>query len=106
MSRQGGPAKEASPVSNIRKISIRKTKNKPMFFTAERTLLAGVIGLAGMGLAQPTLMSIAFNDSAPQATMIATTKSPADYTPVGSIERQQGKTDQKETLPKDVLPKR
>ncbi len=69
-------------------------KKKPKL-TVERTLFAGFVGLTGVGLAQPAIMSYAFNDTSPATTMTAQTNAPvmagrptADYTPVGSIERK------------------
>ena len=64
----------------------KKAKKSP--FSLERCLLAGFVGLTGLGLAQPAILSIAFDDTTPSSTMIAQGKPPADFTPVGSIERK------------------
>ncbi len=92
--------KEVSPVSTLRKYRpLFQEKKKKSKISLERCLLAGFLGLTGVGLVQPTLVSMAFNDSAPATIQTAGGASPvlaarpsADYTPVGSIERQQPET--------------
>ena len=63
-----------------------KVRKSP--FTLERCLLAGFVGLTGLGLAQPAILSVAFDSTTPSATQIAQGKPSADFTPVGSIERK------------------
>jgi hypothetical protein len=87
-------------VATIRKYVPRKAPKKA-FFSVDRTLLAGVIGFGAIGLAQPTLVSLASNDrntpvvaqNQPKAAPPAVAGKPAaDYTPVGSIEKATGET--------------
>lgn len=82
-------------VSTIRKYRRAKAPKKALF-TIDRTLFVGFIGLGALGLAQPAIVSMAFNDTTPATTMTAQAPAPAsviaarptaDFTPVGSIER-------------------
>ena len=64
-------------------------------FSAENSLLIGCIALVGIGVVQPALVSIAYNDYEPAPNMIAQSQNPtlaatpgADHTPVGSIDRK------------------
>lgn len=84
-------------MSTIRKYRpiFEPKKQKKSLFSVDRCLLAGFVGMTGIGLAQPSIMSFAFNDTVPAATMTASIKGPIlaakpspDYTPVGSIERK------------------
>ena len=82
-------------MSTIRKYRPAAKQNKKPLFTIDRALLAGFVGITGLGLAQPSIMSFAFSDKTPATTMTAQSKPTvvaakpaADYTPVGSIERK------------------
>ena len=83
-------------INRNHRITLRK-RRRPIFaaFTIERTLLAGFLGLTALGMAQPSIISFAFNDKTPEPTMTAQAKAPViasrattDQTPVGSIERK------------------
>ena len=80
-------------VSTIRKYRPAVVQKKSPF-SLDRTLLAGFVGLGALGLAQPAVMSIAFNAKTPAGAMMAQTpakdvtvaaKPTADFTPVGTI---------------------
>ena len=72
-------------MSTIRKarstLAPSKSRRK---FTIEKALLLGFVGLSGLGMAQPALMTLAFSDS-PVAQPIQIAAERTDKTPIGSI---------------------
>ena len=96
-------------MATLRKYKPRQTAKKSLI-TIDRTLLAGVVGFGAIGLAQPTLLTLASNNepspaaiqmarqAAPAPTVVAA-KPQADYTPVGSIEKKPAEAPKPETQP-------
>jgi hypothetical protein len=73
-------------VASLRKHPKLLPQPKKAWFTADRTLLAGVVALIGFGALQTSAVTVATNDKAPAAPVMTASSAIADYTPIGTIE--------------------
>jgi len=79
-------------MSVLRKYPKLEPKPRRRLVTVDRGLLAGVVALAGFGMVQTKVLTMASNEAA-KPTLTAL-RPVADYTPVGTIEPA-SKADQK-----------